>query len=319
MTTSEREQKSAADDFQPYVGRHETVAEFTFKSVAAGIIFGILFGAANAYLGLLVGLTVSTSIPVAVMTVAFFRLTKRLFGSVTILESNMSQTVGSASSSLASGVIFTIPALFLWGLDPTLFQMTGLAMLGGLLGILFMIPLRKLLIKDEHQTLPYPEGTACAKVLIASEAGKSKATNIFLGLGIGAVYKLLNKFLLVLKSDVSVSIPFLPKGQIGLLATPALLAVGYILGFRISAIMVSGSLISWVILIPILAWLGDSGGASFLGESASAIAGMTPSQIWSRYIRYVGAGAVAAGGIATIIRSIPTMISSFKIVMSEMS
>jgi len=172
-------------DFQPHVGKEENLAEFTFKAVVAGIIFGILFGAANAYLGLSVGITVSTSIPVAVMTVGFFRLTRGLLGRSTILEANTSQTIGSASSSLASGVIFTIPALYLWGMDPSLFQMSALALFGGLLGILFMIPLRRFLIKQEHGRLPYPEGTACARVLIASEEGGAKAANVFLGLGIG--------------------------------------------------------------------------------------------------------------------------------------
>jgi len=284
----------------------------------AGVIFGILFGAANAYLGLLAGLTVSTSIPVAVMTVGFFRLTRRFFGRATILESNMSQTTGSASSSLASGVIFTLPVLFMWGLDPSLFQMAGLAMLGGLLGILFMIPLRRFLIKQEHGKLPYPEGTACAEVLVASEAGGAGVGNVFLGLGIGLIYKFFIGFLHLWKDKIYVSLPLVKKAQLGIIATPALMGVGYILGYRVASIMVAGSLISWVVLIPLMAHIGDYVTVPIFPETAATISSMSPSEIWNRYIRYIGAGAVAFGGIITIIRSIPTMIKSFKLNLAQM-
>ncbi|UCG61007.1 MAG: oligopeptide transporter, OPT family [Candidatus Zixiibacteriota bacterium] len=284
-----------------------------------GVIFGILFGAANTYLGLLAGITVSTSIPVAVMTVGFFRLIRRFTNPATILESNMAQTVGSASSSLASGVIFTIPALYLWGLDPSIFQVAGLAVLGGLLGILFMIPLRRLLIKQEHGKLPYPEGTACAKVLVAAEKGGSGAGNVFLGIGVGVIYKLCIAFLYLWKDTVYAYLPLVNKAQIGMKATPALLAVGYILGYRVAAIMVAGSLISWVVLIPLLAFVGDHLTTPLWPESGSLIADMSPTEIWNRYIRYIGAGAVAFGGIITIVRSTPTMVRSFKIGVSEMS
>jgi putative OPT family oligopeptide transporter len=298
--------------FKPYIAPQQSVPEFTIKAIIAGIVFGILFGAANAYLGLLVGLTVSTSIPVAVMTVGLFRLISMISGRYGILESNISQTTGSASSSLASGVIFTIPALFLWGMDPSLLQMAGLAMAGGLLGILFMIPLRRVLIKKEHHRLPYPEGTACAKVLIASDTGGGRSLNVFLGLGIGLAYKFFIGFLQLWKSKVYVNLPFINKAQIGIMTTPALLGVGYILGYRISCIMVGGSMISWVILIPLLNAYGHMLPAPYFPESLAGIEAMSSSEIWNRYIRYVGAGAVAFGGIITIIRSIPTMISSFK-------
>ncbi|MCP4634515.1 MAG: oligopeptide transporter, OPT family [candidate division Zixibacteria bacterium] len=304
---------SNRNDIKPFIGNDKSIAEFTIKAVIAGVIFGVLFGAANAYLGLLVGLTVSTSIPVAVMTVGFFRLNRWLFGKTTILESNISQTVGSASSSLASGVIFTIPALFLWGMAPSLFQMAGLALFGGLLGILFMIPLRRFLIKQEHKTLPYPEGTACAKVLIASDKGGTGSVNVFYGLGIGLLYKFLISFLQLWKDKVYINIPFINKAQIGVVATPALLGVGYILGTRIASIMVAGSAISWVILIPLLDHFGSSLPVPLFPESLSNVSSMTPSQIWNQYVRYIGAGAVAFGGIITIIRSIPTMVQSFKI------
>lgn len=309
---------NSAKEFEPYIPSGKIIPEFTPRVVISGIIFGIMFGAANAYLGLKAGLTVSTSIPVAVMTVAFFRFSRAFFGKTTILENNISQTVGSASSSLASGVIFTIPALFLWGLNPTLVQMATLAMLGGLLGILFMIPLRRFLIVQEHGKLPYPEGTACAKVLVASEAGGAKAGNVFLGLGFGAVYKFFIGFLHLWKDKVLSSIPGLPKAQIGIETTPALLGVGYILGFRISFIMVAGGLISWVILIPLIAYYGEGMTIPLFPETTKLIIDMSPSEIWNRYIRYVGAGAVAFGGIITIIRSIPTMVKSFKLSLDEM-
>ncbi|MEE9443288.1 MAG: oligopeptide transporter, OPT family [candidate division Zixibacteria bacterium] len=317
MTTIKNSDKPGSNNFQPYIGKEESIAEFTVKSVIAGIIFGILFGAANAYLGLLVGITVSTSIPVAVMTVGVFRLTKRLLGSTTILEGNTSQTIGSASSSLASGVIFTLPALFLWGMNPSIFQMAGLAVLGGLLGILFMIPLRRLLIKDEHGKLPYPEGTACAKVLMASDKGGAGAGNIFLGLIIGFFYKCCYAILHLWPKSVSVQLPFINKAQIGIKTYPVLLGVGYILGYRISAIMVAGSLVSWMVLIPLIAYFGENLSLPLFPETTKILSDMSPDEIWNRYIRYVGAGAVAFGGITTIIRSIPTMIKSFKIGFRE--
>ena len=196
--------------------------------------------------------------------------------------------------------------------------MAGLALLGGLLGILFMIPLRRFLIKEEHANLPYPEGTACAQVLIASEAGGARAGNVFLGLGVGLVYKFCVSFLHLWQDKVYINLPLIKKAQIGITATPALLGVGYILGFRVASIMVGGSLISWVLLIPMMAYFGDSIPSDWLPETTGAIASLSPSEIWHRYIRYVGAGAVAFGGIATIIRSIPTMIRSFRVGMDQL-
>src|SRR5210317_2615252 len=179
------------DAYDPFVSPDESPAEFTFKAVILGILFGIIFGAANAYLGLRAGLTISTSIPVAVMTVAVFRALQKTGIHGTILEANIAQTTGSASSSLASGIIFTLPALFMWNMAPGLLQMTVLAMSGRLLGVLFMIPLRRYLIEREHGKLPYPEGTACAHVLVANESGGGQARNVFIGLGAGAAYKML--------------------------------------------------------------------------------------------------------------------------------
>ncbi|NHZ85336.1 MAG: oligopeptide transporter, OPT family [Planctomycetia bacterium] len=299
--------------FKSYVPASENPLEFTLKAVISGIIFGILFGAANAYLGLRAGLTISTSIPVAVMTVAAFRALSTIGKGGTILEANMSQTVGSASSSLASGIIFTLPALFLWGFDPTLLQMTLLAMFGGMLGILFMIPLRKFLIEREHGKLPYPEGTACAEVLIASEVGGSRAKNVFIGLGAGAFFKFLFSWLKLFPSSVHFKIPFLRKGELAVDMSAALFGVGYILGPRISTIMVGGSLLSWVIIIPVIAYWGAGQTVPLYPETSLLINDMSASLIWTRYVRYIGAGAVAAGGIITLIKSIPTMIESFSI------
>ncbi|MBD3298665.1 MAG: oligopeptide transporter, OPT family [candidate division Zixibacteria bacterium] len=304
---------------EPIVGAQENIAEFTIKSLIAGIFFGVLFGAANTYLGLKAGLTVSTSIPVAVMTVTVFRAL-RMFGSrSTILESNMSQTIGSASSSLASGVIFTIPALFLWRADPSLLRISLLALLGGVLGIAIMIPLRKFLIVREHHNLPYPEGTACAEVLNASEGKKAKAGPLFAGLGIGALYKFCLGFLHLWNETPKTGIVGLPKAQIGIEATPALLGVGFILGPRIGAVMVAGAAISWVIIIPILNYIWGDLTSPVFPETVKLVSEMTTSEIWTRYIRYLGAGAVAMAGIITIIRSVPTMVESFKLGVQEIA
>lgn len=305
--------------YDPFVPASESVAEFTFKAVGLGILFGIIFGAANAYLGLRAGLTISTSIPVAVMTVAVFRALRSVGIKGSILETNISQTTGSASSSLASGVIFTLPALFMWGMAPELLQMTLLAMCGGLLGILFMIPLRRFLIEREHGRLPYPEGTACAEVLVANEIGGGRARFVFYGLGAGAFFKFLTSWIRIIPDDVHTKIPFLKKGELGMDLSPALFGVGYILGPRIATVMVGGSLLSWLVIIPAIAYWGEARTEPFFPETVNLIRDMAPSQIWTRYVRYIGAGAVATAGIITLIRSIPVMISSFRIGAAQIS
>jgi len=305
------------ETYQPYVSPSESPHEFTLKALFFGIIFGILFGAANAYLGLRAGLTISTSIPVAVMTVAAFHALRKLGGSANILEANMAQTVGSSSSSVASGVIFTLPALFLWGLHPSLIQMTSLAMAGGLLGVLFMIPLRRFLIEREHGKLPYPEGTACAHVLVANEAGGNQAKNVFIGLGAGAAYKALTGWARVLADEAHIRIPFLNKGEIGMDLSPALFGVGFILGPRIATVMVGGGLLSSLLIIPGIALWGD-GRPPLYPEMVLTISEMSASQIWTRYVRYIGAGAVAVAGIITLVRSVPVMIESFRIGAHEL-
>ncbi|MHC4696775.1 MAG: OPT family oligopeptide transporter [Planctomycetota bacterium] len=298
--------------YEPYIPAGESPLEFTVKAVVPGILFGIVFGAANAYLGLQAGLTISTSIPVAVMTVAAFRAMRGFGVHGTLLEANMSQTIGSASSSVASGVIFTLPALFMWGFDPKLLQMTLLAMFGGLLGVLFMIPLRSYLIAREHGKLPYPEGTACAEVLVASEVGGTKARNVFLGLGVGMLFKFIFSWLKIFPTKAWISIPLLPKAQVGMRMSSALFGVGYILGPRIGAVMVGGGLLSSLVIIPAIAMWGSDRTEPFFPETVLTIAQMSVGEIWHRYVRYVGAGAVAAAGLITLIRSIPTMIESFR-------
>jgi len=300
------------ESYPPYIPAEETIAEFTFKAVGLGVLFGIVFGAANAYLGLRAGLTISTSIPVAVMAVAVFKILAKAGINSTILETNIAQTTGSASSSVASGVIFTLPALFMWGMAPDLLQMTILAMSGGLLGILFMIPLRKYLIEKEHGRLPYPEGTACAEVLVANEVGGNKAKYIFWGMGVAALFKTLTSWLKVIPDHAAINIPFIKKASIGIDLSAALFGVGYILGPRIAAIMVGGGLISALIIIPGIAYWGDARTLPLFPETLNLISDMSAGQIWTRYVRYIGAGAVATAGIITLIRSIPVMMESFK-------
>ena len=300
------------EQHKPFVPADTPYRDITIKAVVLGGLFGIIFGSANAYLGLRVGLTISTAIPLAVISVAVFKLLTPVLGKSTILDSNISQTTGSASSSLASGIIFTIPALFMWGFDPSIVKIGTLALLGGVLGILFMIPLRRFLIVKEHGTLPYPEGTASAQVLIAAEEGGAKAKNVFVGLGIGAIYKGLVGFLQLWPDHISLRVPVLKKAQLGVEPMPALLGVGYILGQRIGGIMVAGGLLSWLGIIPVIAYFGDQLPHPLFPEMDKTIAEMSPSDIWNRYIRYVGAGAVAVGGIITVIRSIPTMYASLR-------
>ena len=294
----------------------ESVIEFTTRAVIAGIVFGVIFGAANAYLGLRVGLTVSTSIPIAVLTVALFRL-MRSHQSGVLLEANLSQTIGSASSSLAAGTIFTIPALFLWGMTPPFWQVAMLALLGGLLGIAAMVPLRRLLIVRSADELPYPEGTACAEVLRATTTSAGSGGRwIFIGLAVGAVIKLSLGALHLVDSELAALLPVLPKAEFALEIAPALLAVGYILGYRQSAIMVSGSLISALVLTPLIAQFGAGLTQPMFPETTTTIAAMSAGQIWSRYVRYIGAGAVAAAGLVAVARALPTMWTSFRAVVA---
>jgi putative OPT family oligopeptide transporter len=306
-------------EFQPYVPEDTSFKDWTLRGVIVGALFGVIFGSANAYLGLHVGLTISTAIPLAVISVAVFKVLTPILGKSSILDSNIAQTTGSASSSLASGLIFTIPALFLWGFNPSIFKMGTLALLGGVLGVLFMIPLRKALIVREHGVLPYPEGTAAAQVLISAEEGGAKAKNIFIGLGIGSVYTICVRFLHLWPEKIHINLPVLKKAKLGGEPMPALLGVGYILGPRIAAIMVAGGLLSWLGVIPLMAYFGENLNIPLFPEKELLIAQMTPGEIWDKYIRVVGAGAVAVAGIIAVIKAIPTMYNALKMGIKDLN
>ena len=282
--------------------------EFTLRAVVVGVLLGLVFGAANAYLGLRVGLTVSASIPAAVMAVAVFRTLGRR-GS--ILEANISQTIGSASTALASGTIFTIPALFLWGMAPPYLQVVTLCFLGGVLGLAAMIPLRRILIVDARDELPYPEGTACAVVLKATAGAASAGTWIFRGIAVAAAVKLATGLFFLFPSELSAKLPVLPNGVLSLEVAPALLAVGYILGYRQSGVLVAGSLVSSLVLIPLITWIGGGLSAPLFPETTRLVSQMGASDIWSRYVRYIGAGAVAVAGLLTVLKNLPTMGGAF--------
>ncbi len=299
------------DEYRPYVPPNATLPELTLRAVLIGLALAVVFGAANAYLGLRVGLTVSASIPAAVMAVAVFRVLRR--GS--ILETNMVQTIGSAGESLAAGVIFTIPALFIWSrTDPSIVvdvvQISVIAGLGGILGVLFMIPLRRYLISREHGKLPYPEGTACAEVQVSGQEGGGRARLLFAGLGVGALYQALanSSGLSLWNESPHARLP--KKAEIGGDFTPELLGVGFIIGPRIAAVMFGGSALAWLILIPAIAMWG---GEATIYPAAASMADLEPSQIWHNYIRYVGAGAVGFAGIVTLLKSLPTIVESFKL------
>ncbi|MFB6262269.1 MAG: OPT family oligopeptide transporter, partial [Bradymonadaceae bacterium] len=300
----------AGEDYQPYVSADEELPELTPRALIVGIVIGTVFGAANAYLGLRVGLTVSASIPAAVLGVAVFRT----MGGGSILETNIVQTVGSAGESLAAGVIFTLAGLYIWDLAPTYTTIFTIAVLGGSLGILFMIPLRSFLIVGEHANLPYPEGKACGEVLVAGEQEASKVKSLFAGLGIGGLYQALmhSKLFNLWRDEPTAKIPGFKGAEVGATVTPELLGVGYIIGPRIAAVMLGGGAIGWLVFIPLIETIGASLGAPVYPATQTVIAEMEPIQIWSNYVRYIGAGAVAVGGFMTLIKSLPIVWSSFK-------
>lgn len=301
------------ETMKPYISADRTLHEMTPLSIIVGIILAIVFGAANAYLGLRVGMTVSASIPAAVLGMGVYRLCRK---KDTILESNMVQTIGSAGESLAAGAIFTMPALFLWAQEegtqmPGIMEIALIALIGGLLGICFMVPLRKALIVKEHGTLPYPEGTACAEVLLAGEKGGANASVVFLGMGIAALFKFIVDGLKVVSSAVTVTVQKI-HGEISAQVYPALVSVGCICGFKISSYMFAGGILGWLVLIPMIYLFGAdttlfpaSVSVHELWEQAGA------SGIWSSYIRYIGAGAVATGGIVSLIKSLPLIVRTF--------
>ncbi len=311
-------------DFKPYVPATQSPAEFTIKAITLGAIFGLIFGASTVYLGLRAGLTVSASIPIAVLAISVL---KRLGGS-TILENNIVQTIGSAGESVAAGVVFTVPALiFLTPRGPEFFnyfQITMLAFAGGILGVLLMVPLRRALIVKEHGVLPYPEGTACADVLVAGERGGALAKTVFMGLGVGALWKALSWIIQLFPTAIGRSMSrtsFFPNATLNVDISPEYMGVGYVIGPRIAGVMFAGGVLSWLVLLPLLTILGNYMTVPLPPVPASGlrIDQMSPGQLWSAYIRYTGAGAVLAAGIITLARTIPTIVTSFRDSMKDFS
>ena len=297
-------------EFKPYIPADKVMSELSITSVILGIILAVIFGGANAYLGLRVGMTVSASIPAAVVSMGIIRI---LLKRNSILENNMVQTIGSAGESVAAGAIFTLPVLFMWFNEgkadyPKYAEITLICGAASILGILFMIPLRKVLIVKEHYKLPYPEGTACAKVLMAGENNKSDANLVFAGLGIAAIYKFMADGLKLFSSEVHYNIKRLKGAAIGIDILPALLSVGYICGPRIAGYMFAGGIISWIGLMPLINMFGDNI-IMFPGDKAINL--MSSSELWSNYIRYIGAGAVATAGIISLVKTLPIIFSSF--------
>jgi putative OPT family oligopeptide transporter len=304
--------------FKPFVPATESRPELTVRALLLGAVFGVLFGAVTVYVGLRAGLTVAASIPISVLSISIMRYVARVFGlrDATILENNIVQTTGNAGQSIASGVIFTLPALVFLGFDLESSRIFALALFGGWLGVLFMIPLRRQLIVEEHGTLIYPEGTACADVLIAGERGGSLASRVFLGLGLGGLYTLFqNSSLFGLwpdepKRDFDIGAQHLLKGgSIRSDCTPEYLGVGYIIGARIAAIMFAGGVFSWLVLMPAIYFFGSHlSGPLYPGTVP--VSQMSPSDLWRAYVRPMGAGAVACSGLITLIRTLPTIVSA---------
>ena len=306
---------SESKDFKPFVPAEKTLPEFTVTSVILGILLAVVFGAANAYLGLRVGMTVSASIPAAVISMGIIRM---ILKKESILENNMVQTIGSAGESVAAGAIFTLPALFLWAREwgstaPTLMEIAIISFIGSALGVLFMVPLRRALIVQEHGTLPYPEGKACAEVLQAGEEGGAKASTVFAGLGISAVYKFIADGLKAFPSEVHYEIPAYKGSGFGADILPALLGVGYICGSRISSYLLAGGVLGWFVLMPLIVLFGaDITLFPATVSVAQVYAEGGSFAIWSNYIKYIGAGAVACGGIISLIKSLPLIVRTFR-------
>ena len=316
-----REYMDKKNEFKPYIPAEKITPEITVTSMVMGIILAVVFGAANAYLGLRVGMTVSASIPAAVIAMGVIRV---LLRRNSILESNVVQTIGSAGESVAAGAIFTLPALFLWAAEgkmeaPNILEITLIALIGGILGVLFMIPLRNALIVKEHGILPYPEGTACAEVLLAGEEGGANASTVFAGMGFAALFKFIIDGVKAVSGEISFRVKGF-AGEIGTQIYPAVMSVGYICGARISSFMFAGGVLSWLVLIPLIVLFGanttlypgtDSIGEIFAADGAGGI--------WGTYIRYIGAGALAAGGIISLIKSLPLIVKTFGGAMKSMS
>ena len=310
------------NDFKPFISADKVLPEFTVTSVILGMILAVIFGGANAYLGLRVGMTVSASIPAAVISMGVIRV---ILKKDSILENNMVQTIGSAGESLAAGAIFTIPAIFIWASEkgsgvtaPSFVSIALIALCGGILGVLFMVPLRTALIVEEHGVLPYPEGTACAEVLLAGEEGGSKSKVVFAGLGIAAVYKFIADGLKLFPSEVEFSMQGQYTTSVGMDVLPALAGVGYICGPKISSYMFAGGTLSWFVLMPMIALFGGDATIFPASVTVNELLVDGPSALWANYIKYIGAGAVATGGIISLIKSLPLIVRTFKQAIGSM-
>ena len=307
--------------FQPYVPADKVMPEFTVVSIVLGAILAIVFGGANAYLGLRVGMTVSASIPAAVISMGVIR---KILRRDSILENNMVQTIGSAGESVAAGAIFTLPALFMWAKDglcdvPSLVEIGLIALCGGVLGVLMMIPLRSALIVKEHGVLAYPEGQACAEVLIAGEEGGAKASTVFSGLGIAAVYKFIADGLKLFPSEITYDIAPYKGSGVGIDVLPALAGVGYICGVKVSSYLFAGGVLGWFVIMPLMALFGGDlvlfPAEKTINELIASPGGV--SNLWSNCLRYIGAGAVACGGVLSLIKSLPLIVRTFKDAMGD--
>jgi putative OPT family oligopeptide transporter len=317
--TAAAQPDAGANGHQPYVPDSVTMREFTLSGVLVGAVLGIIFGASSLYLVLKVGLTVSASIPVAVLSITLFRVFSKLpfIRRATILENNIVQTTGSAGESIAFGVGVTMPALMLLGFEMDIGRVMVVSVLGGLLGILMMIPLRRAFIVKQHGTLKYPEGTACADVLIAGEKGGATAKTVFVGFGVAFVYQFLWQGMKLWKESASRSLSWFKGAVPAIEVNPALLGVGYIIGTRLSCVMVAGGVLSAFVLIPAIRLFGD-GLAQPLYPAKTLIKDMDEEQIWKEYVLYIGAGAVAAGGIISLFRALPLILSSLKAGLSDL-
>lgn len=302
-------------EFQPYISPGEKPAEFTFRALLLGSIFGLIFGAVTVYVGLRAGLTVSASIPIAVLSISILRA----FGKATILENNIVQTTGNAGQSIASGVIFTLPALIFLGFPLEVGRIFVLALVGGLIGVFFMIPLRRQLIVKEHGVLTYPEGTACADVLVAGDRGGSFAGRVFMGLGLGALYTFFQNENLVAAwtSTPTWDIASYPGASIRAATTAEYMGVGYIIGPRVAGVLLAGGVFSWLVLMPAIHFFGAAL-PSPIYPGTVPISQMSPSQLWTTYVRPMGAGAVAAAGLITLLRTVPTIVGALTATLKQM-
>lgn len=297
---------TGSTSFVPYISASRTLPELTAVAIVLGIVLAVIFAAANAYLGLKIGLTVSASIPAAVISLAVLR---GLLRRKSILENNIVQTMTTAGEAVAAGAIFTLPALYMWNLNPGQQMVSFIVLVGGFLGVAMMVPLRRLLIVNEHETLPYPEGTACAEVLVSGETGGRSARMVSFGFIVGGLVKALGDGFMLFRTEIETAVFRFKNAVIGMDTYPALLGVGYIIGPRISGQMLAGGILAWLVLIPVIGFFG-AGGQSVIAPSQTPIGQLDAWGIWGDYIRYIGAGAVAAGGLITLVKTLPMLFSS---------